>query len=266
MGKPSIFSKEYERRMKRRKKTLSFLFIIFSLFIGGIYFTFNSQLQKNIKEVLYTFINNSKQDVDSSSVEKNDKNILPTKPNSVSDNSIEEKFIEVKLPSKTIKLAYEEENGKKRYQLMTPLEQNEYFDISPSAEKVIINDSSQLLLMINNKGDLLDITNKSYKTISDGKVILRQTMLKTYNGYIWSIKPKFINDNTIVYLSQLPWFGRSNLNTYVWILDLNSQSHRPIYEAKGKNITFGQIKNNGIEVEIDGTNGIITAEGNFIKN
>ena len=42
------------------------------------------------------------------------------------------------------------------------------------------------------------------------------------------------------------------MNKYIWVIDLNNNTHSTLWNSKGKEIKFGDLKEKGLEVVIDG--------------
>ena len=51
-----------------------------------------------------------------------------------------------------------------------------------------------------------DVTKKEYISTSK-QTFSKDKMLAAYEEYIWHSIPSFIDENTIIYISQLPYFG-----------------------------------------------------------
>lgn len=282
MGKPSIFSKEYEKRMKKRKKRiLVALLIVVSGAIAMV--TSKSLSLTNIKQKVEATISNKKkdnalndirtQDSKTSKVQENKNSSQESKEaskenvageNENKDN--EEKYIEVTLSSGNISRAiYDEESGNRRFKALTPVEEGTTFDISPDKKFLVINDSAtQQIKFIDINGNQKDITYPSYTT-KNKEVIGRDTMLNDYPGYIWSKNAKFIDNTHVVYLSQLPYFRKGNLLTYAWIIDVNTGVHTTLWDVKGSDVKFGNLTDKGLEIEIDGTKKVLTPSITLIQ-
>ena len=253
MGKPSIFSKDYEKRMKRRKKAFIIVpILIVIILIVAIILHFKNKMMSNNEKVNQT-----------QSVQKNDKKVYKKEENKTSKN--EDKSYEIELSSsKKAKVDYKEEKGVIKYQFVSPLDSGTTFDISPSQELLLINDgSSQNLMLYDGYKKEKDITLKEYVT-RDGRSFSKQSILSSSPEYKWCKDAKFLNNNKIVYLSNLPWFGKDDLNTYVWIIDIKTGNQMALMNVKGKNVTFGKLQSKGLEITIDGSTKYLDSNGNLV--
>ena len=46
------------------------------------------------------------------------------------------------------------------------------------------------------------------------KCFQRMELLKKHKTYIWSVSPKFIDEDNIAYVSELPWIKKRQYNIY----------------------------------------------------
>lgn len=95
-----------------------------------------------------------------------------------------------------------------------------------------------------------NITKDKY-TAPNGEVFNKDSVIKTYEGYLWNVEARFITDTKVAYISNVPYFGY-DLNKYIWVIDLNNNTHSTLWNSKGKEIKFGDLKEKGLEVVIDG--------------
>lgn len=282
MGKPSIFSKEYERKMKRRKRLVSTL-VLAVLVIGALTFTatkinFKNDIKNKVSSI---FTNKTNKDKPSISKDKvsNDKEAatkpkddlnkdgnkqsdsVTSKNNNEDKKQDEDKYIEVTLGSGTVsKVFYDEVAGAKKYKYLDPIDGGVTFDISPSQNSMLINEvNTQQMKVIGSDGQQKEITKASYVT-KDGRTFTREAIMKQYPGYLWSVNAKFIDDNHVAYVSQLPWFGVPDLYSYIWIVDINSGEHRSLMNIKAKNLTISNLAADGLHIKADDAEKIITVQ------
>lgn len=268
MGKPSIFSKEYERRKKQRRKRIAFLVLLiviasFSLLYWSPvskFFT-ESQLYKELqakyKDNQNTNIteNNENKSSLSSNKDKNNENVNDN------EKKIEEKYFEIKLPDGTnARAVYEQSDSIIKFKFLTGNDKAS-FDISPSGRKMIILDgTTQDILELSVDNSVKDLTYKFYTTKNKSKIYKDKTLSKDPQ-FIWHGTPKYINEDNIAYISQMPWF---KTDKYVWMVDSNKNTHKYLKDIKGKEIIFGNITDKGLEVIVDGTKKIISSDGKVI--
>jgi hypothetical protein len=261
LRKPSIFSREYKRRMQRRRRKIisgiGIVLVIFIIMLSTGFF--KSWMQSGLNAV-----KNSKLDAKSllTGKENNtmDENKEPVesppdtenKPDEITENKPgEEKFYEVKLQNgNSIKVIYEETTeGKKLKQAQG--DSDIYFDLSPKFMNMVVWDkSSQNMMLVNADGTTKDITKQFYKTNNTKQIIQKDNQLKRRPNYVWCATPKFISEDAIVYISQLPLLSRS-VNS-IWVYEIEKDNHKQIYYKGAQNIVFNNFSNDALNITIDG--------------
>lgn len=289
MPKPSIFSKDYDKKIRRRKRMKIILIVFLVLFVGGggVLLSGNnangakssfsklcskvSNLGKNNifgtpkKEKEDKQNNVAKNDNDSknSNEDKNTKEDInkeiDTKNTKKELNSIQKSEILNLQNNKKVKVVYNLVNNKRQYINVTPKDIN--YTISPSKEKIVLmEEKSQNMILLDENGTKKDITKQNYIS-SKKSVFKKEDILKNNPNYIWHKSPEFIDDDNIIYISQLPWFNK-NEKKYLWKYTISSNTHRYVVgqygvEMGGESIKYGNLKENGLEVIIDGKINII---------
>ena len=117
--------------------------------------------------------------------------------------------------------------------------------------------------VFNVEGKEVSITKDKY-VAPNGEIFNKETILQTYSGYLWNVEAKFISDTKVAYITNLPYFG-TDLNKYIWVVDLNDNSHKTLWNSKGKDIKFGEIKEKGLEATIDGNIKYVNSNGDLIN-
>ena len=126
---------------------------------------------------------------------------------------------------------------------------------------MIVMDTNQNLYLLNVDGSLKDVTKKEYISTSK-QTFPKDKMLAAYEGYIWNSIPSFIDEKTIIYVSQLPYFGAAATHKYVWIKNLTNNTDKTLWKTKGMDIQIGEVvPEKGITVTIDGNIKYINAAG-----
>ena len=135
MGRPSIFSREYERKMKRRKRNFMFfsLIIIVLACAAALKFVYNPVNFGNIKANIQAWI-----DSDTTSkyetVVENEENPASEENAEVVEEEIApvEEYLDIPQSSgNTAQAVYIEENGEKVFTEVRNLDNGVTFDISP---------------------------------------------------------------------------------------------------------------------------------------
>ena len=252
MGKPSIFSREYDRKMKARKKRKNVLItciIAVALYFLGLTTYTNWQnnylKNKNTGNNGYLTNNNS----------NNTNNGIKDKDEKPSDTSVEEtpviqdKVLDIKLNDEDlVKIIYTEENGTKSIKnIVSEGSIQLYNNVSPSAAKAVILDGKQEMYLVDLDGNVKNISKTDYITTS-GTRIDKASYLQRKPNFQWHSTPKFISEDAIVYLSQMPWFQTKKT---IYKVDLNSLEHLKVPSVTGENASFGLIEEKGLKVEID---------------
>lgn len=255
--KPSIFSKDYEKRMRHRKVKVFVISIICLaiVILIGVYLTgtFKSALSdaKNQKQNIVS--DNKKPS--STSVKKSSE---ISKPKSES-NGKESQYTVNLSNGKKINLTYETKNKDKVFKSVTPKDSNVAYSISPSGKNILIFDNkSQSILKFDSNGNKQDVTNPQYVSTT-GSTIEKNAQLSANPNYIWCSSPKFIDENNIAYISQLPWLGKTT--KYVWIENLQTKANVMVQSIEGEDIKFDAVKDKGLTTIVDGKTVYVTTSG-----
>lgn len=260
MGKTSIFSKDYEKIMRRRKKRLRIVYFLTFLVVILLSMKIVKYDFSNIHQRLQTLI--SRQGYNTDSVEdtkaENDIDEIEEKNQKLDEKKIEDKKVEENTEEKVtivlnginLNLILKSEQGVKSIVNIENKPENYYYDLSNNGKNALIIDNLQNIYLTNVTGDIIDLTLKQY-IAPDGEIFEKNNIIATYNGYLWHSSAKFLSDNKIAYITNIPYFGY-DLNRYVSIIDIKSKSHETLWNMKGENINFGNFHKKGLEVTIDG--------------
>ena len=260
MGKPSIFSKEYQKHKKRKQKKIAFLvlFVIVTIIFFG-YVSPVSQLIKGsslYKELQAKYKDNGYSDQQ----EENTPNEESPGDSEEDQGGLEEeRYFEISLAEdKEGKIYYKESDGKIIFLSFSGGEGFQY-EVSPSKEKMLIFDSNnQDIYEIETESSIKNLTYEYYTTTKGSKIYKANTLSSNPN-YLWHGSPRYLTEDKIVYRSQLPWLNTSN--EYIWILDINTNKYTYINSSRAKSIDFGILSEEGLEVTIDGSNRILAEDG-----
>lgn len=240
MGKPSIFSREYEKRMKRRR--IKITIIICLLLAGALYASKDS-----IKNIVYS--NMQKNTAEDNKQEENKQSTPAASEEDVEklpEDKVEEKSYDIALNDINVKVIYESKDGTNKLKYISTDNTSISFNINPSSTgMVIFNGTSQGIWFVDADGKVEDISDMSYKSYK------RDTILKKRPEYVWCTLPKFIDDENIAYFSQLPYIGKSS-KKYLWVMNVkNKNKHISKTSIRGNNLQFGDIESKGLEVILD---------------
>ncbi|AYE35051.1 hypothetical protein [Clostridium septicum] len=268
MAKPSIFSKEYNSHMKKRKRNRNILIssIILLVIIGLGVFKFNEKLISfsDIKMKIQSLFNKGEETLDEKN--KDTEVIHPNIDEQVKEESKkdEKKILELSINGdRKLKMEYEEKDNKRTFKDIVEMPQGIYYDISPLKEFLLIIDENQNINLFNTKGEAKNITSPTY-VAPNGEKFEKDTILKIYKEHIWNKDAKFISNTKVAYISNIPYFGY-NLNKYIWIVDIQNNTHTTLWNSKAKDIEFLGHSDKGLEVTINGNKKYINDNGQLIN-
>lgn len=250
-------------RARKRRRIL----VVACLIIGGVYFlfttTYNKWQEQHVKELEKNqddksgYLGNK----DSNDTPKND-DIDKIEDKKPEEPVIEDKILEVTLDNnKNYKIMYTETNNEKAMKNVIA-ENNSMlsFNINPEGSKVVILDDKQDLYVADLDGNVKNISKTEYVT-TKGKVIPKEQQIQFHPDFIWHSSPKFINNDTVVYISQLPFF---NTKLTIYKVNIDTVTHERILPHSGQAVTFENLEEKGLKVNMDGVVRYIDSEGKFV--
>ena len=283
MKKPSMFSKDYHKEMKNRR--IKILLLIIVPIIGLTIFSitdFNGLFNKGIsmkKGINNVLLNKSKKDIKEkenkvAEVQKKSEQVDKTQSNSqkvkapvkapVKKVSEDNKVFLVSLSDgQKISIQYNVVGSEKKIKGVKGAKDISY-DISPSKKSIVVQSTNnQDLLYFNVNKISKDITRKVH-TSTKGQIISKENQLQRQPNYVWSITPKFIDEDNVVYVSELPWINKKAVQ-YIWKVNLKNNDYTQVKEAFGESVTFKNMTSKGLETLIDGDVLYINSSGEVIK-
>lgn len=288
MGRPSIFSKEYERKMRTRRIRNVTLILIVIIASGAFILRNNFMIwvsnKIDIKDVaknnVMSFVTNKVKNAfterkGSGEADLSKDKAEPEKAAAIEESSEKnipvetsislEKYYEMKLNNGISVNVIYEENGEDRKFKNASSEGRIYFNISPSGKGIVILDEeSQDMFIMDDTGRVVDITKKQYISTSGKEIYNKDEQLVKVPGYIWHRTPKFIDENNIVYISNLPWFNRTE-ERYIWKVNLTTNEQINILRSAATNLSFDKLTENGLLASIDGKEKYIQTDGKIIE-
>lgn len=265
MVKPSIFSRDYEKQMRKRRNR-----IIFGIFISVIVIMFAAASTKGIFKSLSNnmvklknIVTVGKESIKSAAEAKQPNAQSPKKTES-NDKTESKKLdgYDIQLSNgKTITVVYEVKNNDKVFKEVVDLESKALYSISPSGKSIVIfDDKVQNIILVDINGNKQDVTNPQY-TSTSGTVITKNSQLSSDSNYIWCSYPKFIDEDNIAYISQLPWIGKST--KYIWVENLKEKTHTLVQGIEGEDLKLDSLTDKGLTVNVDGRIVFLTSNGNI---
>ncbi|MBU5316419.1 hypothetical protein KQI30_09080 [Clostridium bornimense] len=238
MAKPSIFSSNYRKEVKRkRNRRIALIIIIILIVTGGGLFIIK---KSDIKSMMQSFKSHKSEEKESKESPKdNTKDEKSEEKDKVEDKKEENKKIEATLPSnEQITLEIDKDN-----KIVSIESNNSNLEsiLNESSNKAVLYDKNeQTMALVDNLGNVSDITYKQYKS-TRGSITTRENMLSGNSDFDWTRDPKFAGDNLIIYSSALPWFKDE---LYLWKYDITTGEHNTL-SVQGSSL-FG-----GSSVSID---------------
>ncbi|MGH4052095.1 MAG: hypothetical protein ACREVX_12240 [Clostridium sp.] len=285
MKKPSIFSKNYDKEIKKRKKIIILLIIMPIVGLGIFLITdFNSLLDKGISmknginNILLNKSDDTKEEIQvkkeeqvkAAQVKKEQEEVAQkqasaekTEPAKEEDTTKNEIFVATLSDGQKINIEYSKTGTEKNIVGVSNAKEISY-DISPNKKAIVVqNMKNQDMLYVNVNETTKDITKKVYVSSKKVPFTKQEKMIKTPD-YVWSITPKFIDEDNIAYVSELPWMNEKKLQ-YIWKVNLKNNKHVQVNRSSGKKIIFQNIESKGLAANIDGNVVYITPLGKIIK-
>jgi hypothetical protein len=275
MSKPSIFSKDYAKEMKRRKRNIFLLIIVPIVGLTIFLITdFNGLLNKGINMKNSILLKKSR---DNTKVEENRVVEVPKKmeqsikqqpstevPKVPQELAVSNEVFPVSLSDgQIINIEYTISGTEKTIKGVSVGKAISH-DISPSKKAIVIQSiKNQDMIYIDVNKVSKDITKKAH-TSTKGQSFPKNQQLEKHPNYLWSITPKFIDEDNIAYVSELPWINE-NAVQFIWKVNLKDNTHVQAKPASGKSITFKNTSAKGLGAVIDGVEVLVTPSGKVIK-
>ncbi|BAK80795.1 hypothetical protein [Candidatus Arthromitus sp. SFB-rat-Yit] len=267
MRRSSIFSREYEKKI--RKKRFIILILILTFLIIGVFYIVNfSKINNYLRDKYYSLISKEISNTNEIEVDKYDENDtnnineetrIPLEEN-IDNNELDRLIYNVILGDNELKISYmKDENNIKFLGLIDTLDSKYSFDISPNKQKILIeNNITQDVYMVDSILNTFKLDPEFFYSNSAKNRFYKNDIRNTYENYAWYKSAKFLDDNTVVYVSNLPWFGRNE--QYVWRTDVSDTQDIKHFMTSiaGENIEFGELTEHGIKVNINNEMKLLT--------
>ena len=268
MGKPSIFSREYERKMKRRRRNFIFfsLIIIILVCAAALKFVHNPVNFSNIKANIQAWIDSDTTSKDETvSIEDENKDIEEEQEVVEEETAPIEEYIDVPQSSgNTAQAVCIEENGEKVFTEVRNLDNGVTFDISPSKKQIIICDVNSQITLYNIDGTNKIVSKDQYVSTS-GSVFTKDNTLSNQPDYLWNSSPKFVNEQNIIFITNRPYFGTAAVKQYLWMSDLQNGNDKVFWDLAAMNIVIGNREEKGLKVTVDGRDYFIAEDGSYVQ-
>lgn len=267
LGKPSIFSSKYEKKMRKRKRNIKILslVIILAVVLAGAKLIYNPINFSKMKQNLQAWVDSDTgNEVNSDKGKENsDDNNNPEESKEVKPEEPKETSMDIVLCSgNKAKAVYVTENNTTQFTEVKDLDQYVDYDISPSKDKIVICDTDGTMTVYNIDGSSAVISKDEYIS-SQGSSFLRTDTIANNPKYIWNRYARFINEDRIIFVSNRPFFGTDVLAQYLWITDINDGTDKVLWNIHGSSITLNASAEEKVNAVIDGTSYFIDADGNY---
>lgn len=232
MAKPSIFSRDYEKIMRKRKKRRNIIVLlgVLILTVSIIIIKYNMQkISATFKEIAFS----------------NELKLINFKTENI-NLSIDD----YKLTLKVIR-------NNDELEIVDIKCDKELMSTDINKDRVLIIDNNQKIYLINTKKEITDLTLDEYITKS-GERVFKSEILSNNSRYFWHTQGKIINEDKIVYVTNMPEF-HGELKQYIAFVTVNNNIHNINESLKGDKIKLYKSDENRLEVEIDGNIMYITS-------
>jgi hypothetical protein len=236
MGRPSIYSKDYYKIMRRRRRIFRISILLTALIV--IFFTYNKSFVPNLKKLADGLKLPVKDQVeqmpegkpvipDSSIPKDSGKDVKPGGAEGEQGKPAEAKQEEYVVKagiSGTVTLLLEQKDGVSKF---TGVKGDNSYSISEDGKFIVFDypiTSDIWICGIN--GEPKKLNTDIYRQSDNSAQYSKASIMEQYgSNYIWASKPVFIKDGRIVYQSNLPWFKKVN-SFYLWVVDSEGKSSR----------------------------------------
>lgn len=233
MAKPSIFSRDYEKIMRKRKKRRNIIVLLSVLILTVSIIIIKYDMQK----ISATF-----------------KNIAFSKELRLSNFRTENINLPIDDYIVTLKVVGNNDN----LEIVDIKCDKDLISIDINKDRVLIIDDNQKNYLINAKKEIIDLTLDEYATQS-GERVSRSEMLNNNSNYLWHTNGKIVNDEKIAYVTNIPEFN-GELQQCIAVVTVDDNTHNINESLKGDSVKLYKSDENGLKVEIDGNIMYITSE------
>ena len=264
MKKPSIFSKDYEKIMRKRKRKRIVIGILSICIIGILVTEVANYDFSKLKDRLQAWVDEDKEKYVGDQLVDTDESIESTEVEEpVVEEVPSEKYLDVTISDTPISFKIKEENSQILIESVKEVPENYYIYIGNNGKDAVVLDPNQNINIVYASGEIKNVTLAQYIG-PDGEVYIKDNIRNLYQGYIWHSTPVQISEKKVAYITNIPYFGY-NLNKYISIIDINMNTHFTIWASKATEIVFEQMNEKGLEVNIDGNLRYITSNGELIQ-
>lgn len=268
MRKPSIFSRDYEKYMKRRRKKIRISIAMGTLCIvcGTVYISYDfSNIASSIMKL---GVRAERSDAvmddnlsDQLEIEPLSEGIESNEAEDVNENKYD--YEDLIFGNVAVTIMFKESNGETVIEDIIENNEISCIDISQDKSKALVLDNRQNIFVVDSEKNIIDLTYSQY-TSTKGTTFKKDEVLDSYENYKWHDQAKFIDNNKIAYVTNVPYFG-SGMDEYIAVVDINDNLHKTQWELRGKEIKIENLQEKGLELILDGNVIYMTANYDIIK-
>ena len=225
MKKPSIFSKDYEKIMRKRKRKRIVIGILSICIIGILVTEVANYDFSKLKDRLQAWVDEDKEKYVGDQLVDTDESIGSTEvEETVVEEVPSEKYLDVTISDTPISFKIKEENSQILIESVKEVPENYYIYIGNNGKDAVVLDPNQNINIVYASGEIKNVTLAQYIG-PDGEVYIKDNIRNFYQGYIWHSTPVQISEKKVAYITNIPYFGY-NLNKYISCLLYTSPSPR----------------------------------------
>lgn len=223
MAKPSIFSRDYEKIMRKRKRKIISLFGVLILIISVLIIRYNMQkINATFKSIAFN------KDFRLSNIKPESINIA------LDDNNL------------TLRVIGDNDNQ----EIIDVVSEKALISSDIKKDKALIIDEDQRIYLLSTQKEVIDLTLNQYIS-ANGESTFKRDILNNNSNYLWHTQGKIINNDTVAYVTNIPSF-EGDLKQSIALVTIKNNIHAIKEDLKGNSINLYESDKNYLKVEIDG--------------
>ncbi len=220
MPRPSMFSKDYEKLMRRRRINITLvILIILSAGFFGIRYYMRSNNVDFLDNIFKRTQTGQKEPAPKPTPKPtNEPTVTPTEQPQQKST-----YEYVSSNGDKYKISYEATDVGIVFIGIESSYDDLGYDISHDKQYIVFEDRAAAdIMLMSADGKTVKINPSSYNSKSSGILIRKEDMLAKVQNYVWSAKPHFTSDNKIVFLTDIPYVYDDG-KLYMWTASLSGQ-------------------------------------------
>lgn len=220
MPRPSMFSRNYEKLMRRRRIniTLVILIIISAVFFGIKYYLNNNDIDFFDNIFKKTEAGQKEPTPEPTPGPTAEPTVTPTEP-PVQTNT----YDYTSSNGDVYTVSYEITDQGIAFTGIDSIYDDLGYDISQDKQYIVFEDRAvEDIMLMSSDGKTVKINPSSYYSKTSSVLIKKEDMLARVQNYIWSAKPHFTSDNKVVFLTDIPYLYDDG-KLYMWTASISGQ-------------------------------------------